>query len=558
MSPQTIELLGTVLLYFLWQGAALGALLWVGISFSRDARVRYGLAVSTLVLMAACPFATLLTFGKPAVAITNAGAVPLAPAVLHMTVALSSPAPLASIDWLTCLVWVWCSGVLVFGMRALGGCLVLQRLRHSAQESLSPVILERCVRLQRSIGIDKLVRFADSPVVDAPAVLGWFRPVVLLPLSAMAGLSVEQLEAVIAHELAHIKRYDALVNLFQIAVETLLFYHPAVWWVNRLIRMERENCCDDIAVSVCGNAHEYARALAAMGGAQKRPSWAMAANAGSLKDRVARLLGLPKVVHGVSRAGLVALAILCASCIVAAGGAFRQEAPTVLPVAPETALLADNSANQVRELERKTAEADNTQLTRETAAEARELARSLRRLEHLQRQLPELAELTSDRPDDLQQPSSDAKPDQPSGPSFIDSLAAAGLTNLSADDLIVLKIQGVTGEYVREMKAAGVDPTVHELLALRIQGVTPEYVRDIRATGIKPTAREFTGLKIQGVTPELIHALQSAGFANLAVHEYMAAKIQGITPEFIEKVRSHGFKDLTFHQLLNLKIAGVF
>ena len=116
------------------------------------------------------------------------------------------------------------------------------------------------------------MRFAHSDSVDAPAVVGWFRPVVLIPLSAMSGLSVEQLDAIIAHELAHIRRYDALVNLFQIAVETILFYHPAVWWVNRVIRVERENCCDDIAVAVCGNASEYARALAMMPGNRRRSS----------------------------------------------------------------------------------------------------------------------------------------------------------------------------------------------------------------------------------------------------------------------------------------------
>ncbi len=144
------------------------------------------------------------------------------------------------------------------------------------------------------------------------------------------------------------------------------------------------------------------------------------------------------------------------------------------------------------------------------------------------------------------------------GPSYIDGLASVGLTNLSVDDLIALKIQGVTPEYVREMKAAGFEPTVHELIGLKVQGVTPEYIRDIRATGLKPNVHELESMKVQGVTPEFVRAMQSAGFGDLKIHDIIGAKVQGITPEFIQKVRAHGFKDLTFRQLLGLKMADVF
>ena len=94
---------------------------------------------------------------------------------------------------------------------------------------------------------------SSRPLVDVPTVIGWLRPVVLVPASALAGMTPQQLEAILAHELAHIRRHDYLVNLLQTLVETLLFYHPAVWWLSRRIRIERENCCDDLAVSLCGD-----------------------------------------------------------------------------------------------------------------------------------------------------------------------------------------------------------------------------------------------------------------------------------------------------------------
>jgi hypothetical protein len=116
----------------------------------------------------------------------------------------------------------------------------------------------------------------------------------LLPASALAGLAPEQLEAIFAHELAHVRRHDYLVNLLQTAVETLLFYHPAVWWLSNRIRVERENCCDDLAVALCGDPIAYARALAdleELRGGQGR--LAMAANGGSLVGRIRRLVGVP-------------------------------------------------------------------------------------------------------------------------------------------------------------------------------------------------------------------------------------------------------------------------
>jgi Zn-dependent protease with chaperone function len=100
----------------------------------------------------------------------------------------------------------------------------------------------------------------------------------MLPVTALTGLNEVQLSSVIAHELAHIKRFDSLVNLFQIGVETLLFYHPAVWWLNKRIREERENCCDDMAVEVCGNPLTYAHALARLAESQTAPRLMMAAN----------------------------------------------------------------------------------------------------------------------------------------------------------------------------------------------------------------------------------------------------------------------------------------
>ena len=124
----------------------------------------------------------------------------------------------------------------------------------------------------------------------------------------------------IAHELAHIQRFDPFVNVFQVCVETLLFYHPAVWWLNKRIRAEREHCCDDMAVALCGNAVEYARALTLMEEWRSAPVFAMAANRGPLTERIVRVLGLKTLGAGMRGIGLTG-SILCLTAALVAGNA---------------------------------------------------------------------------------------------------------------------------------------------------------------------------------------------------------------------------------------------
>ena len=106
----------------------------------------------------------------------------------------------------------------------------------------------------------------ESSRVAVPLVVGWLRPAILVPVAALSGLTALEMEAILAHELAHIRRHDYLVNLVQCLIETLMFHHPATWWISGVIRREREHCCDDIAVLACRDRVVYARALAAMEG----------------------------------------------------------------------------------------------------------------------------------------------------------------------------------------------------------------------------------------------------------------------------------------------------
>jgi beta-lactamase regulating signal transducer with metallopeptidase domain len=318
LSPAIMRPLGWALLHFLWQGTALAALAAVAMHLCRKASVRYTVAVGVLALMLAAPLATFLFYWQadrlPAPTVFTAAQWHAPKPAAELSSARLRTAP----DIFSLLVEAWLVGVLFFSLRCAGGVMLLERMRRRQALPINSRLLEISLALQRRLRLTRAIRFCECIWLDAPAVIGWFRPIVLLPVTALTGLSEDQLQAVIAHELAHIKRLDAFVNAFQIAAETVLFYHPAVWWLNRRIRAERENACDDVAVVLCGNAVEYARALTLMEEWRSAPKLAMAANRGPLAARIARLLGLSHLRSGARGLGVTA-GLLCLAAALVVG-----------------------------------------------------------------------------------------------------------------------------------------------------------------------------------------------------------------------------------------------
>jgi hypothetical protein len=257
--------------------------------------------------------------------------------------------------WLPMLVFAWICGVAVLSLRLASGWLWVQRMKSHGTSPVEGGWDVIAARLSRRLHVARTVRLLKSTLVEVPTVIGWLKPVILLPASALSGLNPHQLEAILAHELAHIRRHDYLVNLLQTVVETLLFYHPAVWWLSRRIRAERENCCDDLAVSLCGDPLTLAQALADLEGLRgSTRRFAMAADGGSLPQRVRRLLGAPNHA-GLAPgwlAGSASLIVVLGIVLGAAGtDAFQTTAPntasTSIQPAPAAALPESETAAPV-------------------------------------------------------------------------------------------------------------------------------------------------------------------------------------------------------------------
>jgi bla regulator protein blaR1 len=306
LGPGTTTAFGWALLHFLWQGALVSlllvALLWL--LRAADPSWRYLVSCLALALMVPLPLITYAVLAPRADRMPEL-AYDLAPASqpwrsaetgevsavgIHQTPA-DEPLRSRLEPFLPYLVTLWLLGIMVFSARLLGGLWLLRKLKMRFHQSVSEELRLKCSELARRLGVTRAVSLRESLAVKVPLVVGWLRPMILLPTSAISGLNVYQLEMILAHELAHIRRNDYLVNLLQNLAETLLFYHPAVWWVSAKIREEREHLCDDMAVRACnGDRLGYARTLAKLDDLRLE-HLAPAATGGSLVGRIRRLAG---------------------------------------------------------------------------------------------------------------------------------------------------------------------------------------------------------------------------------------------------------------------------
>lgn len=339
-----VAALGRALLESLWQGALVVGVTALVLRALRSPAARYTLACMALVVMVSAWIATAARTAaelRPQTSVATAGApappVLLGPGVFDFSPAIQplSPAVMegratdvawtARLDsWARAAVPLWLAGVGLLSLRFSIGWLLLVRMRRLAHAPIPAELAARVAGLAHRMRVSRVVRVASTAAMPVPAVIGWLRPMLLLPASALTGLTPAQLDAVIAHELAHVRRHDFAVNLLQSAAETLLFYHPACWWLSRRIRAEREYCCDDVAVAVCGDRLTYAEALTELE-ALRQPRLVLAATDGPLLERVRRLVA-PPPVRTATPVWLAVAVPLCALALIASTATFSRAA----------------------------------------------------------------------------------------------------------------------------------------------------------------------------------------------------------------------------------------
>ncbi|MFO0979757.1 MAG: M56 family metallopeptidase [Planctomycetaceae bacterium] len=353
VNQSLVETLGWVLLHSVWQLFVVALLVWfIERSLRRvSSSSRYALQLVALLIMSACPVVTWCKMepvpGSVVTDLPSGEAVAFLPSEEDAAAGSALPAdsaamPRASFNakeaarqptqknsgwrdqllsilrpWLSTMVAAWSFGVLVFSLRPIAGWVSVYRLRSRGASAAPEFVREKLQALCETLQVRRHVDVLVSRLVSSPVVIGCYRSLILLPASFATSVPVTQLEAILAHELAHVKRYDYFTNLMQTLMETLFFYHPAVWWLSSRIRIERENCCDDLVVTALNNHLDYGKALLAVEEYRTHSAvLALNARGGSLLARVRRILSVPADDAGPGSASILALVCLL-TCLVA-------------------------------------------------------------------------------------------------------------------------------------------------------------------------------------------------------------------------------------------------
>jgi beta-lactamase regulating signal transducer with metallopeptidase domain len=325
-----IEAIGWMVVHSIWQITLMGGIVALGLALSRKAtaRWRYHFLQICMVLTVAWAAYTLANHLQPAVSATGYEEVIVAEELLDQTlttgvttteVSKTAPGKIAVLNsWLNTnmvyLVWIWSLGVLIFALRLAGGWWYVHQLRRNGVSSPPPKWEKRLRHWSARLGLGRKVGLLESRHINTPMVLGWWRPVILVPAGLWTGLQPAEIEALLVHELSHIRRHDYLWNVVQSLVEALFYYHPVVWWISDQLRQERELCCDDLVVQSQQHPTAYAKALLyleQMKSNQPRLALAATGSGRHLLNRVQRILQSPN--YKKSNMEKVTLSILVAA-----------------------------------------------------------------------------------------------------------------------------------------------------------------------------------------------------------------------------------------------------
>lgn len=306
-SEDLIYALGWTVLHSFWQALAIGLLMAVGMMFlqQKSAKLRYELAAFSLFLVLISSLTTFLVYYETAQVATDFTTIDLQTVVAvagTSEASISLPSSIESSmqyfnEHIPLVVAIWFLGVCFFIIRLMGGLAYIQRIKHTQNKPAPTYWTDRMEQLCKRLRIRRPVKLVESSLATVPMVVGYLKPVVLMPIGAINGLSAPEVDAILAHELAHVYRNDFLLNIFLSVIEVLFYFNPAVWWIAANVRTERENCCDDIAIKLCGNSLVYAKALLSLQElSQSVPGYAMAFTGpkNQLLQRIKRILSQPR------------------------------------------------------------------------------------------------------------------------------------------------------------------------------------------------------------------------------------------------------------------------
>jgi len=568
----------------LWQGALVAAGLYLLLFLFRHKKpqLRYLLSCLTMLAVLALIINSIVSYTAPGRATVSAAQTETSPQTgVSETSAISSEAaPGAQIStpltlkikdtlnpW---LFFVWLTGVMFITLYHLAGWYRTRGLLTKGVEEFDRDRQNRLRELIQKVDVKRPVRIVRSLIANIPCVVGWVKPMVLIPVGALSGLTENELEMIIIHELAHIRRHDVLINYLQAVMETLFFFNPAVWLISRRIRVEREHCCDDTAVQITGDKIKYVKALTNLEETRAVAAHlSPAANSGSLLERIRRIT----VGTGPERrVGSVIVNLL--SVIILVGAVF-----TVLSILP------DHVTAEVNLTPTEAFEVQDDDIRGAWAIDDNRRDRQIR-IEFRRRLFGNMAMTQSYNLLDLK-PGDDVrfKWELDAGTFFfegfleeedgmfrgegdcyfrasrdyIDRMRDLGYNIKSEEKCLTLAVHDVTLDFAEGISELGYDLSLDRLVEFHIQGVSPEYVKEMLDLGYDNLSEDkLVEMKIHGVEPYFIESLVELGYKDINPSKLVEMRLHGVDRSLIKQLQGRGYDDLSPDDLIEYKIHGSY
>ena len=579
-----IRTVTTILMHSLWQGILIGLLAAIALSLlrSRNAKIRYAVSCIAMAAIIVAAVVTAISvwpdgYGSARHVSGVTGDLISGRSSSDVGATISIPPPTKDVPssnrWWQhpptrrYFFMIWVAGVMLFSVYHLLGW---RRARGFVKRGTSPVPSEwqaRFEKLRDELRVKKLVTLLRSSLVRVPCVVGWIKPVILVPVSIFTMLDPSEIEMILVHELAHIRRYDILINIAQTAMEALFFFNPAIWWLSRQIRIEREDCCDDTAILRTGNRLRYARALANLEEVRMFQTSFGSALAGTLlKRRIQRIVGATRPRFYSSTLSLSGM-LLIASLIVLLFGLLGGSNDSVVQAGKkiEATQTFDPGPGDLRGEWEIESDHDKLHIRFNRGRDSR-IVFSFDRNELFDKigdgqkpfQLVRDAgtffldgEFGRNGRDCWGKGEWYFQPDS----EFVHFMNEYGLRVDDKEKVLATAIFDVSREYISGLEVYNyLHLDVDKLISARSQGITPEYIEEFRKAGYPDLPYDrLLSMRVQGVSSEDAREFDKLGVGHLTADQLISAKIHDITPEFVEGFRKAGFRDLSYNSFVTLR-----
>ncbi|MEE9441976.1 MAG: M56 family metallopeptidase [candidate division Zixibacteria bacterium] len=571
------------IIHSLWQGGVIMVLLFVALNIVRDnVRLRYALSCSAMAGLMACFVTTALILmfsgNQESIAQLNAqpksnNATVVQPASDQQAqtplTSQAFPQTISTPPMSTGIFLLWYVGMMILSFYHLAGWFRAHNYTRREISKASPQWETRWTELGNKIGLRRPLQILISSKINMPCVIGAVKPVVLLPLSAFSGLSVQQIELLLTHELIHIRRYDVLINYLQKMFETILFFNPAAWLISRQIRIERELCCDEEVISLSGDNIAYARALTELAGLRcNAPQLAVAAGGRTLIGRINRMLKIETTNRNLSGFGLTTI-ILMAVIFTAGLGLLGGTAPNAY-AQPDKSIAQsfepdDEDLRGYWEIDKRRGkyqlqiDFDRGGRNVNTFTES-QLERILTPTDWgymIERDAGTFYMVRDDNSgDDIE---GEGEMYFKVNPEYIEELKNHGVRLRKSRDELAFMIHNIRLDFVRGLADLGYDNlSKDELLSMHIHDVSPDYISDLEKLGYKYLDTEqLVSMQIHDVTPDYINDLEKSGIHDLDAEQLVSMQIHDVTPDYISDLRESGISDLDAERLVSMQIHNV-